>query len=409
MSLPSTPKLANPQFKRLARRAGVKRVGNVYDVSREFANKQLKDIVEKSVYVMKNQQLSTLRPQHVSSVLNNNLSFAMTTTKHNKKSYDSFNTYIYKILADIHPNVRINNKAITHMNNIIKCLGNEIADKAFNIFYDNKRKTITSVDIQTATRLVLSRDIAKYATDEGIKACTKFYATLQDYKSKGGERISSANRAGLLLSVPRVKRLFLERLKCNIGQGAPVYLTAILEYVITDILELAGNVCISNRRTRITPRNIMIAVCNDTELSKTFDNAKIELSDTGVIPHINKSLLTKSKPTKKSSTSTDTGTKKPHRYRPGTVAIREIRKQQKSVSRIFPAQTFKNIIKNLLPESDIRLGKGTCGILQVYIENLLIRIYRNANNIAITNKRETITKTDFRLVTDIMQLHPISN
>jgi len=111
-------------------------------------------------------------------------------------------------------------------------------------------------------------------------------------KSKTGKVTSRSARAGLAFPVGRVGR-FLKKGQYSqrVGAGAPVYLAAVLEYLAAEILELAGNAARDNKRTRINPRHIQLAVGNDEELRKLFGKATI--ASGGVLPNIEASLLPK--------------------------------------------------------------------------------------------------------------------
>jgi histone H2A len=77
----------------------------------------------------------------------------------------------------------------------------------------------------------------------------------------------------------------------RIGAGAPVYLAAVLEYLSAELLELAGNAARDNKKTRIVPRHIQLAVRNDEELSKLL--GKVTIAAGGVLPNIHAVLLPK--------------------------------------------------------------------------------------------------------------------
>jgi histone H2A len=85
----------------------------------------------------------------------------------------------------------------------------------------------------------------------------------------------------------------------RVGGGAPVYLAAVLEYLTAEILELAGNAARDNKKKRIIPRHIQLAVRNDEELNKLFGGVVIAAG--GVLPNIHASLLGKKKPSKVAS------------------------------------------------------------------------------------------------------------
>ncbi|XP_072835488.2 histone H2AX [Pogona vitticeps] len=101
---------------------------------------------------------------------------------------------------------------------------------------------------------------------------------------------SRSSRAGLQFPVGRVHRLlrrghYAER----VGAGAPVYLAAVLEYLTAEILELAGNAARDNRKTRIVPRHVQLAVRNDEELSRLL--GRVTIAQGGVLPNIPAALL----------------------------------------------------------------------------------------------------------------------
>ena len=113
-------------------------------------------------------------------------------------------------------------------------------------------------------------------------------------KGKGGrgttKSTSRSAKAGLQFPVGRVARYMKQaKVSSRVGAGAPVYMAAVLEYLCAEILELAGNAARDNKKTRIVPRHLQLAVRNDEELNKLLSGVTIAAG--GVLPNIHAVLL----------------------------------------------------------------------------------------------------------------------
>nr|XP_031291367.1 histone H2A-like [Camelus dromedarius] len=76
----------------------------------------------------------------------------------------------------------------------------------------------------------------------------------------------------------------------RVGAGAPVYLAAVLSTLTADILELAGNAARDNKKTRIIPRHLQLAI-RTTRNSTLL--GKVTIAQGGVLPNIQPCLLPK--------------------------------------------------------------------------------------------------------------------
>src|SRR3989338_4290320 len=160
------------------------------------------------------------------------ISFLLSNKNYKSMSFNeiNFNTYIYKVLKQIHHDIGLTKPAIDELS-------------------------------------------------EGVKAVTLFNQSLS---KKNSVRTSRTSRAGLLFSVSRVENIMRDlSIRDRLSFNSAVYLAAVIEYIIAEILELSGNEAKNKGRVRLTTRFIYLGISNDSELSELFKNVYLA---GGVLP-----------------------------------------------------------------------------------------------------------------------------
>jgi histone H2A len=293
-----------------------------------------------------------------------------------------FEIYIKRVLINSHRDIGINKNALSELNSLINYLADDIANKSVELVKSNGTKTITSREIQSSVKLIFPSEISKAAVRAGTRAVTKFQSQGFDDDKKFVEGKGLSKRAGLVFPITRTRNILLKK-PFRVGQGAPVYFAAVLEYICAEILELAGNSARDSKRKRITVRDLFLVVENDEELSKLFRENGYEFLGAGVIPNIHYALLPK-KGEKNTSAK----------------ALREIRKAQKQDNCImFPALPFKRLTKEIIQEymEDAKLEDAASKTLQLHVEQYLIELLEEANLCAIHSGRLQVFPKDVQL------------
>ena len=93
------------------------------------------------------------------------------------------------------------------------------------------------------------------------------------------------------------------------------------------------------------------------------------------------------------------GVKKPHRYRPGTVALREIRRYQKSTELLLRKLPFQRLVREIAQDfkADLRFQSSAVLALQEASEAYLVGLFEDTNLCSIHAKRVTIMPKDIQL------------
>ncbi|KAI0404044.1 histone H2B [Xylaria palmicola] len=94
--------------------------------------------------------------------------------KRTKTRRETYSSYIYKVLKQVHPDTGISNRAMSILNSFVNDIFERVATEASKLAAYNKKSTISSREIQTSVRLILPGELAKHAVSEGTKAVTKY-------------------------------------------------------------------------------------------------------------------------------------------------------------------------------------------------------------------------------------------
>lgn len=90
---------------------------------------------------------------------------------------ETYSTYIYRVLKQVHPDTGISNKAMAILNSFVQDIFERIASEASKLASYNKKSTISSRELQTSVRLILPGELSKHASAEATRSVTKFSST----------------------------------------------------------------------------------------------------------------------------------------------------------------------------------------------------------------------------------------
>jgi histone H3/H4 len=323
-------------------------------------------------------------------------------TVNKKKKSRFFETYISKVLKQVseHNGITCNSKQ--QLNSCMCIITREISRMVIKLTEIAKKKTMSDKEVSNAVGIMFSGDLATNSIREGEKSVSKF----NEKTSKGSSR---QGKAGIIFP-PSIAEKFLRNFgysKIMVTSTAPVFLASVLEYLATEILILSSKSATNNKRIRITIRDIQLSIGEDKELSDLFKSLNVSLIGGGVIPYIHPTLISKKPRKKKKIVDSKNGIKKPHRFRPGTVALREIKKFQKTSNcLIFAKFPFERLVRSIVKtkKDGMKISKDVFIIIQYYIEQYIVDILKDANNAAIHAGRVKLMRSDIEFICNIRRL-----
>nr|XP_054970369.1 uncharacterized protein LOC100980546 [Pan paniscus] len=401
--------ITKPAIRRLARRGGVKRIsGLIYEETRGVLKVFLENVIRDAVTYTEHAKRKTVTAMDVVYALKRQGRTLYGFGGSNSTSSWNLLEVLITLRKDV---LMVPLEWSTQLLGFCRCCS--VTSFSLGTFghcvlgqLSGKQQTHGGLDLPggNGRALVVVGQTGSLACD----ALEDVEASMSGRGKQGGKARAKAktrsSRAGLQFPVGRVHRLLRKgNYSERVGAGAPVYLAAVLEYLTAEILELAGNAARDNKKTRIIPRHLQLAIRNDEELNKLL--GRVTIAQGGVLPNIQAMARTKqtarkstggkaprkqlaTKAARKSAPATG-GVKKPHRYRPGTVALREIRRYQKSTELLIRKLPFQRLVREIAQDfkTDLRFQSSAVMALQEACEAYLVGLFEDTNLCAIHAKR----------------------
>jgi len=110
-----------------------------------------------------------------------------------KKRSETYSTYVYKVLKQVHPDTGISKGAMAILNSLIQDIFERVGSEGRQLVKYNKRHTMGTREIQTAVRLILPGELAKHAVSEGTKAVAKYVNSVNGSKPSSSVKSSSSS------------------------------------------------------------------------------------------------------------------------------------------------------------------------------------------------------------------------
>lgn len=314
-----------------------------------------------------------------------------------KKRTRFYEIYLTKLLKQVSSENGITSNSKQQLNSILCSTTKLISTKVNQLTEMVRKKTTSEKEVINALNVMFLGDLGKGMTAMCKQAVENYN---DDVSTKG---ITRQERAGIIFP-PSVAEKYLRNFgysRTMISNGAPVALAAAMEYFAGEILENAAVLAKQKKRVRITIRDLEMGVRTDNEINNFFEKNNFSFLGGGVVPYIHPNLLVKRTRRRKSKKSEG---KRSHRYRPGTVSIREIRRFQKSSNCLTLAKSpfekyTRSVIQKFTGNSDsIKVSKNVFLTLQYFVEQRIVSLLHKAYLAAIHTGRVKLTVSDIEFI-----------
>lgn len=211
-----------------------------------------------------------------------------------KKSTPSLKRYIREVMRIKQQQANLPTATLSTTVNALNTMVDELFDRLLgkaggSAKYD-KKKTLDQRDIKLAVQLECKGTLTKHTISEITRATTA-YAT-NDTEENKPKKMSNSKKAGLVFPIGRIHNVIRDRhVTERVSKTAAIAMAAALEYLVTEVIEVAIEELKRTKHKRVTLRHIKLGVSADEDLNELFKNASFVQG--GTTPNIHPKLLPK--------------------------------------------------------------------------------------------------------------------
>lgn len=269
-------------------------------------------------------------------------------SKHTRKikSPLDYKSYISKVLKRDAPDFAIKPESKRAVNNMLVDIATKIVTQCGRFLLLNKRKTLDSRTIMMSCRLLFPEAVSSECVKVLTGAVVRYTASKDPAPAKGKKKVavSKSQRAGLIFPVSRVRN-FIESIVNveRISDVSSVALASIMEYFCQSICQNASLKASEMKRTRISPRHLLLSVMEDENYRSIFGRG---IFAGGVVPTLAKPKQAPPKQVEQKQTQ-----KQPQKQAPKQAAQKQaVQKQAPKQAQAAKQQPAKQAAKKQAPK-----------------------------------------------------------
>lgn len=312
-----------------------------------------------------------------------------------KKESRYYYSFISKVFKNIANNTGLTKNFKDQLNEALCIISKNISYISKEITIISEKKTISETEIEKSISFMVKDTCF---LKEIFSTCEK---ALENYNNSNDTDISRQSMANIIFPVSIAEK-FIRNFGHNnvmVTASSPIYLACFLELLTKRILSNCLTLSKEGITNRLTIRDLFLTIDNNTVIKDIFNFCGIKLIGGGVKSEIHSFLKNK----KRKKNTKKEGEAKKHRFRPGTIALREIKKYQENYTDklIFAKLPFEKLVRKIIYEKtgeSIKISKEFFIILQYWLEDYLISFLKDCNLASIHAKRVKVSLEDLEFI-----------